>query len=121
MSWNFSTQIQGFKGHIQCLLVDEIQDCIPEEIEVLCRCATNVCLAGDKGQRIFSPHSIIDDLEKRMKVIRLKTHYRIGHEMSRVADIVGKAAGLPPIEDNCNYRDAEANFTLFRARTMGNR
>jgi superfamily I DNA/RNA helicase len=94
--------------HVECLLVDEVQDCIPEEIEVFFRCAKNVCFAGDNRQRIFSSHNVIKDLEKRTKVIELKTHYRIGHEICRVADIVGKAAGMPPIEGDCNYKDAEA-------------
>ncbi len=94
--------------HVECLLVDEVQDCLSEEIEVFFRCAKNVCFAGDNRQRIFSPHSVIPDLEKRVKVIELKTHYRIGHEICRVADVVGKAAGLSPIEDDCNYKDAEA-------------
>ena len=89
--------------HVECLLIDEVQDCIQEEIEVFFRCAKNVCFAGDRGQRIFSAHSVIDDLEKRVKVIELKTHYRIGHEICRVADIVGKAAGISPIEGHCNY------------------
>jgi superfamily I DNA/RNA helicase len=102
------------EGHLQCLLVDEVQDCIPEEIEVFRRCATNVCFAGDKGQRIFSPHKVIDDLEEQMKVVELKTHYRIGHEICRVADVVGKAAGLPRIEDNCNYKDAEAKVHFYQ-------
>lgn len=94
--------------HIECLLVDEVQDCIPEEIEVFFSCAKNVCFAGDNRQRIFSTKSVIPDLEKRVKVIELKTHYRIGHEICRVADVVGKAAGLSPIEGDCNYKGPEA-------------
>ncbi len=100
--------------HVECLLVDEIQDCLPEEIEVFFRCAKKVCFAGDNRQRIFSAHSVIEDLEKRMKFIELKTHYRIGHEICRVADVVGKAAGLAPIEDDCNYKDAEAKVHFIQ-------
>ncbi len=102
------------EGHVQCLLVDEVQDCLPEEIEVIFRCAKNVCLAGDNRQRIFSPHNVIADLQKRMKVIELKTHYRIGHEICQVADVVGSAAGLSSIEDNCNYKDAEAKVHFVK-------
>lgn len=102
--------------HIECLLVDEVQDCLPEEIEVFFRCGRNVCFAGDNRQRIFSPHSVISELHKRAKVIELKTHYRIGHEICRVADVVGKTAGLSPIEDDCNYKDAEAKVQFTPCR-----
>ena len=40
--------------HLECLLVDEVQDCLPEEVEVFFRCAKHVCFAGDNRQRIFS-------------------------------------------------------------------
>jgi superfamily I DNA/RNA helicase len=94
--------------HLQCLLVDEVQDCIPEEIEVFFRCAKNVCFAGDSGQRIFGAYDVIPDLEKRVKVERLKTHYRIGHEICRVADVVGKAAGIDAVAGHCNYKGPES-------------
>jgi superfamily I DNA/RNA helicase len=99
--------------HVECLLVDEVQDCLPEEIEVFIRCAKNVCFAGDNRQRIFSPNSVIEDIRKRTKVIELKTHYRIGHQICQVADIVGRTAGLPSIEDDCNYKDTEAKVYFF--------
>ena len=100
--------------HVECLFVDEVQDCLPEEIDVFFRCAKNVCFAGDNRQRIFSPKSVIGSLKEKTKVIELKTHYRIGHEICRVADIVGKSAGLPPIEDDCNYKDAEAKVHFMK-------
>jgi superfamily I DNA/RNA helicase len=100
--------------HVECLLIDEVQDCLPEEIEVFFRSAKNVCFAGDEGQRIFNPQSVIPDLEKRVKVIILKTHYRIGHDICRAADAVAGAAGLSPIEDNCNYKDAEARVNFVQ-------
>jgi superfamily I DNA/RNA helicase len=104
----------GLEKHLECLMIDEVQDCLPEEIEVFCRCAKNVCFAGDSRQRIFSAHNVIADLEKKFDVIELKTHYRIGHEICRVADIVGKAAGLTPIEGNCNYKGAESRVTFTK-------
>ena len=69
--------------HVECLFVDEVQDCLPEEIDVFFRCAKNVCFAGDNRQRIFSPKSVIGSLKEKTKVIELKTHYRIGHEICR--------------------------------------
>lgn len=99
--------------HLECLLVDEVQDCLPEEIEVFFRAAKNVTFAGDSKQRIFSAVNIIQSLEKKMKVTRLKTHYRIGHQICRAADVVARAAGLEQIEADCNYKDAEAKVNFI--------
>lgn len=94
--------------HLECLLVDEVQDCLPEEVEVFFRCAKHVCFAGDNRQRIFSTQSVIPMIQSRVKTIELHTHYRIGHEVCRAADAVGAAAGFPPILETCNYKDAES-------------
>ncbi len=90
--------------HIECLLVDEIQDCFPEEVEVFFRCAKYVCFAGDNRQRIFSSDDVISTVQGRVKTIELKTHYRIGHEICRAADAIGRTAGFSPILDTCNYK-----------------
>jgi superfamily I DNA/RNA helicase len=103
----------NLEKHVQCLLVDEVQDCLPEEVEVFFRCAENICFAGDNRQRIFSSHSVIPEVQPRVKTIVLKTHYRVGHEICRLADVVGKAAGLDPIEQDCNYRDSTAKVEFY--------
>jgi len=94
----------ALERHLECLLVDEVQDCFPEEVEVFRRCAKHVCLAGDNRQRIFRAESVLPELQSQLKTIELKTHYRIGHEICRAADIVGKTAGFLPIEGTCNYK-----------------
>lgn len=99
--------------HLECLLVDEVQDCLPEEVEVFFRSAKHICFAGDNGQRIFSSHSVIPTIQNRVKTIELKTHYRIGHEICRAADAVGKAAGISPILDTCNYKGPESKVQFF--------
>jgi superfamily I DNA/RNA helicase len=101
------------EGHVECLFVDEVQDCLPEEIQVFLRAAKNVCFAGDSNQRIFNASSVIPDLEKKLEVVTLKTHYRIGHAICRAADAVAKAAGMALIEGNCNYKDAEAKVSFI--------
>lgn len=96
------------ENHLDCLMVDEVQDCIADEIKVFSRAAKNICFAGDSRQRIFSADDVIADLQKTLTVTTLKTHYRIGHEICRAADAVASAAGFPLIEPDCNYKDAEA-------------
>jgi len=94
----------SLERHLQCLLVDEVQDCLPEEIDVFFRCAANVCFAGDSRQRIFNTKDVISQIKNRLRTVELKTHYRLGHEICQVADVIGRAAGLSPIEPNCNYK-----------------
>ncbi|MDB6059252.1 MAG: helicase [Verrucomicrobiales bacterium] len=89
---------------VECLLVDEVQDCLPEEVEVFLRIGKNVCFAGDNRQRIFSAHNVIDYIRSKVTTIDLKTHYRIGHEICRVADTIARTAGMDEIESTCNYK-----------------
>lgn len=104
---------KGLENHLQCLLVDEVQDCIPEEVEVFFRCAKNVCFAGDNRQRIYSSHSVIPEIQERVQTIKITTHYRIGHDVCRAADAIGRAAGFSPIMDTCNYRDTDSKVQFF--------
>jgi superfamily I DNA/RNA helicase len=100
-------------GHVDCLLVDEAQDCLAEEIDVFFKCAKHVCFAGDPKQRIFSTDNALEIVDGMAKTIELKTHYRIGHEICRAADAVGLAAGFEPIEPNCNYKGPESKVHFY--------
>lgn len=98
------TENPQLEKHIECLFVDEVQDCIQEEVEVFRRCARHVCLAGDSRQRIFNASNVIDLLKTQLQTVEIKTHYRIGHVICRAADTIGKTAGFPEIEGTCNYK-----------------
>lgn len=93
----------ALEGHVDTILVDEAQDCLEEEVQVVLKCARNVCFAGDNRQRIFSAKSQIDVLKDELEVVELTTHYRVGHSICQVADLVAKAAGLETIGSTCNY------------------
>jgi superfamily I DNA/RNA helicase len=103
----------NLQRHLECLLVDEVQDCLPEEVEVFFRCAKHVCFAGDNRQRIYSSQSVIPIIQDRVRTIELQTHYRIGHEICRAADAVGEAAGFSSILETCNYKDPESRVQFF--------
>jgi superfamily I DNA/RNA helicase len=107
--------VPQLQGHLKCLLVDEVQDCLDEEIEAFFRCAENVCFAGDDRQRLFNAQNVMAGLRGRagLTTIDLTTHYRIGHEICRAADAVGKAAGLDPVENSCNYRGAMSSVKFI--------
>ena len=81
------------------------------------KCAKHVCFAGDSRQRIFGTHDVIPTIQSRVETIELKTHYRIGHEICRAADVVGKAAGFSSILETCNYKDAESKVHFVPSST----
>jgi len=96
-------QNPGLEKHLQCLLVDEVQDCLAEEIELFFRVAESVCFAGDDRQRLYSAENVLSTLKGKVKEIVLTHHYRVGHKICEAADVVGKTAGMEPIEGSCNY------------------
>ncbi len=104
----------ALEGHVDCLLIDEAQDCLAEEVEVFFKCAKNVCFAGDSKQRIFSADDALGLVGAKAKKIELKTHYRISHEICRAADAVGAAAGLESVGQNCNYKGPASAVHFFQ-------
>ena len=52
-------------------------------------------------------------IQERVETIELHTHYRIGHEICRTADVVGNIAGFPPILDTCNYKGPTSKVQFF--------
>jgi superfamily I DNA/RNA helicase len=105
------------ENHLECLLVDEVQDCLPEEVEVFFRSAKHKCFAGDNRQRIFNTRDVIPMIQARVRTIELHTHYRIGHQICRAADAVGETAGFAPILETCNYKDTESKVEFWRCGT----
>jgi hypothetical protein len=91
--------------------VDEVQDCLPEEIEVFFRSAKQKCFAGDNRQRIFSPRNVLPMIQQKVQTFELHHHYRIGQEICRAADVVGKS--FPSILETCNYKDAESKIEFL--------
>lgn len=94
------------KHSYECILVDEIQDCLPEEIEIFFQMAREVCFAGDNQQRIYGVDDVIASLATRVQTRELKHHYRNGRDICKVADAIGKTAGNPPMLPSCNYNEA---------------
>lgn len=94
-------------GSIECILVDEVQDCLPEEISLFFLLAVDVCFAGDERQRIYSGDDVFEVLKRKALNLHILTrHYRNGQEICRAADVVGKTAGLSPLLPMCNYPEA---------------
>lgn len=96
------------KGSVECIFVDEAQDCLPEEIELFFALGKDVFLAGDKQQRIYGVDDVITPLMTRTGVTfhELTHHYRNGIQICIVADAIGKTSGNPDIRPTCNYVEA---------------
>lgn len=102
----------ALEGHLHCILVDEVQDCLPEEIEVFFQSAKQVFFVGDDRQEIYGKNAIIESLvrAKRVHKVELTKHYRNGHAICQVADEIGKNFGEDPLFGSCNY-DEEHNVS----------
>jgi superfamily I DNA/RNA helicase len=94
--------------HLDCILVDEVQDCLREEIELFFRSAKNVFFVGDHRQQIYKNNGIIELLVERVEKKTLSRHYRNGEAICRVADAIGKNFGEPPLINSCNYDETKA-------------
>jgi len=46
--------------HLDCILVDEVQDCLPEEIELFFRAARHVFFVGDHRQEIYAKSGVLE-------------------------------------------------------------
>lgn len=111
--------IPALEGHVDTILVDEAQDCLEEEVEVVLKCARNVCFAGDNRQRIYNAKSQMDALKDKLQVVELTTHYRVGHVICQIADEVAKAGALELIGSTCNYTGPVPTAAFFPCDSVG--
>lgn len=102
----------ALERHLDCILVDEVQDCLPEEIELFFRAAKNVFFVGDHRQQIYVKNGILDSLTTRVEKKELSKHYRNGEAICRVADVIGKNFGEPPLIGSCNYDETKAKSSV---------
>jgi superfamily I DNA/RNA helicase len=105
-------QKPALERHLDCVLVDEVQDCLREEIELFFRSARNVFFVGDHRQQIYEENGILDLLTGRVEAKTLSRHYRNGEAICRVADAIGKSFGEPPLINSCNYDETKAKSSV---------
>ncbi|HKO53519.1 MAG TPA: UvrD-helicase domain-containing protein [Polyangiaceae bacterium] len=105
-------QKPALQHHLDCILVDEVQDCLPEEIELFFRAAKQVFFVGDHRQQIYSRNGILESLGTRVHKSELTKHYRNGEEICKVADTIGKNFGEPPLLGSCNYDETKAKSSV---------
>jgi superfamily I DNA/RNA helicase len=92
------------KNLYSAIFVDEAQDLSVQEIESLLCLSDNICICGDLRQGIYDKDGL--DVAERLGLSKhsLKTHYRIGQKIARVADrLIPPKGGQPTLEETCNY------------------
>jgi superfamily I DNA/RNA helicase len=86
------------------IFVDEAQDLSVDELESLLRLSENVCICGDVRQGIYDKDGMTAVKRLGLTKHTLKTHYRIGQKIARVADrLIPPKTGQPTLEETCNY------------------
>lgn len=85
------------------LLVDEIQDLLPEEIDVICAVSDRLMIVGDSRQRLFEVAGGLEAaLSHNCHEITLRHHFRISPQICRVADAILKQ-GNYSLGEYCHY------------------
>lgn len=75
----------------QAIQVDEVQDLNDKELTAIFKAAPFIMIAGDTKQSIFHGNAIQTALELGVRPIHLRSHYRIGKKIARIADRI-----IPP-------------------------
>lgn len=105
-------------GVYDALLIDEAQDCLPDEIRLLARLGDNLFCAADERQKIYRGRSAMAEIGKHVDTTcALRFHYRNGLRICRVADEIGKGwRDYRPLLDTANYAEAANPSTVDQKR-----
>lgn len=93
---------------VECVLVDEAQDLLDEEIEVLLRLCRTFFAVADLRQRIYEPTGALDKLRKSAsQTLVLRRHYRNGIRICQVADrIASPWKDSPRVTEDALYDES---------------
>lgn len=92
-------------GHMySAIFIDEAQDLDKREIELLFELSDKICICGDVRQGIYEMNGMSISSHPELVIYKLERHYRMGHEIAKVADkLLPKAVGTESLYDTCNY------------------
>ena len=103
------------QDYYESILLDEVQDYWECEIQLMARITRRLFVVGDARQRIYDRNEgIAAALDGGCKEHRLKFHYRLGRAICRAADKVLPDPDGIPLEQYCQYREAELPSTVER-------
>ncbi len=93
------------ESYFDCILIDEVQDFWRDEVEVMASLSRNLFFCGDSRQKIYGRNEGIPAaMEFGCQEQRLSYHYRIGHEICKVADRI--MPDRDRLMDRCQYNEA---------------
>jgi superfamily I DNA/RNA helicase len=89
------------------ILLDEVQDYWPDEIESFLALSKHIFAVGDINQKIYDGSDGLSYLKKKVdNVFKLRHHYRNGLNICRLADGIAKQTkDYVPLADTSNYNE----------------
>lgn len=89
------------------IIIDEAQDCLPEEIELFRKLGKVLLVAADDRQKIYSGTDVVEDWKRIIpNTVSLRYHYRNGKNICALADAISKHSVLhEPLLKNSQYKE----------------
>jgi superfamily I DNA/RNA helicase len=108
------------QNKFDCILIDEVQDYTPDEIDVIRTFGNNIFAVGDDRQRIFESHGALDHLRSSIASVKeLPYHYRNGIKICRVADGIRNEIDSPDgLEASSNYDEGKYPSTVLTHESL---
>ena len=99
-----------------CILLDEAQDYLPEEVKIFRELGTTLFVTADARQRIYAAETTLDEFRNVIpNRHKLEFHFRCGQAICRLADAIAKTDsdhGL--LLPKCKYDEASRPSTVLR-------
>ncbi|HZE73006.1 MAG TPA: AAA family ATPase [Pyrinomonadaceae bacterium] len=111
---------RSLKNIYEAIFLDEAQDYLPEEIELFRALAKELYASADPRQKIYSGPDSLSILKKSVNAVHpLRYHYRLGHEICRVADAIFVGAQDEPLYNTSLYNEKlrPSSAELVRCKT----
>jgi superfamily I DNA/RNA helicase len=116
---NLLKALQGLRAHpnvkgaFDCILLDEAQDYMLEEIEMIRFLSKNLYAVADMDQRIYRGRNGVEALQAFAVEKKLPYNYRNGPSICRVADAIQNRLGNEDaLESTSNYTDPYASSVM---------
>jgi superfamily I DNA/RNA helicase len=101
-----------------CILLDEAQDYLPEELDIFRRLARSLFAVADARQKIYRGKDCLDKLiGGGLQKHELRYHYRNGESICRVADALAKESDVyEPLMTYCQYDEVSQPSSVDHQR-----
>jgi superfamily I DNA/RNA helicase len=92
-------------GLYDCVLIDEAQDLLPDEVNVLKQVSRTIFAVADRRQKIYTGDDSVETLQRFVsRETTLRYHYRCGMNICKLADAIARDSDTyEPLEPTCQY------------------